>query len=125
LSFPCFKRVRSGKWTGIPVSVGIGPTKVLAKVASTIAKRRPEYGGVVDLSGPDADPHHADFDVGEVWGIGPRYAQLLKSEGEENLEQPNLWEASGLPPVLRKQKIETAAGAEALPRRVGAEAPDG
>jgi DNA polymerase V len=96
------------KWTGIPVSVGIGPTKVLAKVASTIAKRRPEYGGVVDLSGPDADEYLRDFDVADVWGIGPRYAQFLKSEGEENVEQPDLWEASGLPPILRKQRIETA-----------------
>jgi DNA polymerase V len=49
------------KWTGIPVSVGIGPTKVLAKVASTIAKRQPEYGGVVDLSGPDADNYLKGF----------------------------------------------------------------
>jgi DNA polymerase V len=97
-----------GKWTGIPVSVGLGPTKVLAKVASTIAKRRPEYGGVVDLSGPDADEYLRDFDVADVWGIGPRYAQFLKSEGEENVEQPDLWEASGLPPILRKQRIETA-----------------
>jgi len=96
------------KWTGIPVSVGIGPTKVLAKVASAIAKRRPEYGGVVDLSGPDADRHLADFDVADVWGVGPRYARFLKSEGEETAEQPDLWEASGLPPVLRKQRIETA-----------------
>jgi DNA polymerase V len=97
-----------GKWTGIPVSVGIGPTKVLAKVASAIAKRRPEYGGVVDLSGPDADRHLADFDVADVWGIGPRYAQFLKSGGKENDEQPDLWEASGLPSILRKQRVETA-----------------
>jgi DNA polymerase V len=96
------------KWTGISVSVGIGPTKVLAKVASAIAKRRPEYGGVVDLSGPDTDRYLADFDVADLWGIGPRYAQFLKSDGEENSEQPDLWEASGLPPVLRKQKVETA-----------------
>lgn len=96
------------RWTGIPVSVGIGPTKVLAKVASTIAKRRPEYGGVVDLSGPDADRHLADFDVADVWGIGPRYARFLKSDGDEYVEQPDLWEASGLPPVLRKQRVETA-----------------
>ena len=96
------------KWTGIPVSVGIGPTKVLAKVASTIAKRRPAYGGVVDLSGRDADDYLKDFDVAHLWGIGPRYARFLRSEGEENVEQPDLWEASGLQPILRKQRIETA-----------------
>lgn len=96
------------KWTGIPVSVGVGPTKVLAKVASTIAKRRPEYGVVVDLSGPDADDYLKDFDVADLWGIGPRYAQFLKSEGEGDAGQPDLWEASGLPSLLRKKRIETA-----------------
>jgi len=46
--------------------------------------------------------------VADLWGIGPRYAQFFKSEGEEDAGQPDLWEASGLPPVLRKQRIETA-----------------
>ena len=96
------------KWTGIPVSVGIGPTKVLAKVAATIAKRHPERGGVVDLSGADADEYLKDFDVADLWGIGPRYSRFLKSEGEENSEQPDLWEGAGLQPILRKQRIETA-----------------
>ena len=81
---------------------------MLAKVASTIAKRRPEFGGVVDLSGPAADRYLAEFNVGDVWDTGPRYSQFLKSEGEENAEQPDLWEASGLPPVLRKRRVETA-----------------
>lgn len=94
--------------TGILVSIGIGPTKVLAKVASRIAKARPEYGGVVDLSGGDVDQYLRDFHVADLWGIGPRYTQFLKSEGEENREQPDLWEASGFEPVLRKQRVETA-----------------
>lgn len=96
------------KWTGIPVSIGIGPTKVLAKIASHIAKKRPEHGGVVDLSGADRDRYLKEFDVADVWGIGPRYSKFLKSEGKGNSEQPDLWEGSGLAPILRKQKIETA-----------------
>ena len=96
------------KWTGIPVSVGIGPTKVLAKVAATIAKKHREHGGVVDLTGRDVNRYLADFDVSDLWGIGPRYSRFLKSEGEAEDAQPDLWEASGLPPVLGKQKIETA-----------------
>ena len=36
--------------TGIPVSIGIGPTKTLAKVANHLAKPQPETGGVLDLS---------------------------------------------------------------------------
>ena len=96
------------QWTGIPVSVGIGPTKVLAKIAATIAKKQPAHGGVVDLTGPDADDYLKDFDVGDVWGIGPRYAQFLKSEDETDEAQPDLWEGAGLPRLLRKQRIETA-----------------
>jgi DNA polymerase V len=96
------------KWTGIPVCIGIGPTKVLAKVAASIAKKRPEYGGVVDLSGGDVDHHLKDFDVSDLWGIGPRYARFLKSEGEGDPIQRDLWEASGLPTVLGKRRIETA-----------------
>jgi DNA polymerase V len=70
------------KWTGIPVSVGIGPTKVLAKMANTIAKRNPEYGGVVDLSTADVDDYLKDFDVGDLWGIGRQSARFLKSDAD-------------------------------------------
>ena len=96
------------QWTGIPVSIGCGPTKVLAKIANHIAKRKPEYGGVVDLSGPDADRYLKDFDVADVWGIGPQYAKFLKADGVGDCEQLDLWEAAGLPRIRQKPKIETA-----------------
>lgn len=96
------------QWTGIPVSVGIGPTKVLAKVASRLAKTRPEYGGVVDLTSKDVDSYLKDFDVSDLWGIGPRYSQFLKSEENEEDLQQDLWEAAGLPRLVRKRRIETA-----------------
>ena len=38
------------QWTGIPVSIGIGPTKTLAKLANRLAKRSPEAQGVVTLT---------------------------------------------------------------------------
>ena len=74
------------KWTCIPVSIGIGPTKVLAKIASHIAKKSPEYGGVVDLSGADADLYLRDFDVADVWGIDPstRSSSSPKAKGAAN-----------------------------------------
>ena len=96
------------RWTGIPVSIGIGPTKVLAKVANHFAKRRPEYGGVVDLTGRDVDRYLKDFDVSDLWGIGPRYTQFLKSEDEGDQKQRDLWEAAGAPRLVRKRRIETA-----------------
>ena len=44
-------RTRVRRWTGIPVSIGIGPTKTLAKIANRIAKSAPRTEGVLDLSG--------------------------------------------------------------------------
>jgi DNA polymerase V len=81
---------------------------VLAKVANYFAKRRPEYGGVVDLSCGDVDSYLKDFDVSDLWGIGPQYSKFLKSEGEGCEGQPDLWEAAGLTRLVRKQRIETA-----------------
>lgn len=98
------------QWTGIPVSVGIGPTKVLAKIANHIAKKNPQYGGVVDLSCQDADQFLKDFDVADIWGIGPKSAQFLKFEvaADDVPEQLDLWESAGMESVRRKPKIETA-----------------
>ena len=96
------------RWTGIPVSVGCGPTKVLAKVANHIAKKNPEHEGVVVLAGDDVDRYLKDFDVADVWGIGPQYAKFLKSDEEEDYGQRDLWEASGFGRVRQKPKVDTA-----------------
>jgi len=67
--------------TGIPVSIGIGPTKVLAKIANHLAKAHPDAGGVFDLAAVDMDQALASVDVGDVWGIGRRWATWLKGQG--------------------------------------------
>jgi DNA polymerase V len=65
---------------GIPVSVGIGPTKVLAKVANYCAKKIPENQGICILDSQEKIHEVLErFDIGEVWGIGRQYANLLKS----------------------------------------------
>ena len=67
---------------GIPVSIGVAPTKVLAKVANHRAKKRPAQEGVCVLAEPAAiEEALKDFDVGDVWGIGRQYAKLLKAAG--------------------------------------------
>ena len=72
--------VRRG--TGIPVSVGIGPTKTLAKLANRLAKRHGECDGVLELGmGTTVDAYLEAVDVGDVWGIGRRYAERLKARG--------------------------------------------
>ena len=67
--------------TGIPVSIGIGPTKTLAKVANHLAKTQPESGGVYDLTAVDVDPALAGIAVGEIWGIGRQWAAWLEGQG--------------------------------------------
>lgn len=70
------------QWTGIPVSVGIAPTKTLAKLANHTAKKKAGYDGVCILDTPHAwEPVLAGFDVGDVWGIGPQYKKLINQHG--------------------------------------------
>ncbi len=70
------------KWTGIPVSIGIGTTKTLAKIANKIAKRNPEYGGVLDITGhPRPDSLLDKIAVSDIWGIGRNLASLLGRNG--------------------------------------------
>ena len=75
-------RKRVLQWTGIPVSVGIGPTKTLAKIANKLAKKNKMCQGVLDITN---HPRISDFlvsvEVDDVWGVGWEYAKLLKRNG--------------------------------------------
>jgi DNA polymerase V len=66
------------KWTGIPVSIGIGPTKTLAKLANRLAKRSPEAQGVVALTSPSQiEATLTQTPIEDIWGIGPGYTRRL------------------------------------------------
>ena len=67
--------------TGIPVSIGVGPTKTLAKIANHLAKAQPQTGGVFDLTEEDVDTALAGIEIREVWGVGPRWATWLEAQG--------------------------------------------
>jgi DNA polymerase V len=67
--------------TGIPMSIGIGLTKSLAKIANHLAKTQPEAGGVYELSEVETDSALAGIEVREVWGVGPRWATWLEEQG--------------------------------------------
>ncbi|EGH46195.1 RulB, partial [Pseudomonas syringae pv. pisi str. 1704B] len=66
--------------TGIPVGVGIAPTKTLAKLANHTAKRLQAHtGGVVDICDPvKRDWALRNTSVGEVWGIGRKMKAHLE-----------------------------------------------
>jgi DNA polymerase V len=78
------QRIRSTvlRYTGIPVCVGMGPTKTLAKLANFAAKKWQKTGGVLDLSDPiRREKLMRLVPVQEVWGIGARIASRLNQLG--------------------------------------------
>ena len=75
-------RTRVRQWTGIPVSIGIGPTKTLAKLANRLAKKVPEFNGVLNLDMVgDIDETLAQVPCEDIWGIGKRLALRLAAGG--------------------------------------------
>ena len=74
------KRIK--KSVGIPVSIGLAPTKTLAKLASHFAKKYPGYRHCCII---DSDVKRQKalklYPIGEVWGIGRRYAARLEALG--------------------------------------------
>jgi DNA polymerase V len=70
------------QWTGIPVSIGIAPTKTLAKVANHLAKKDQKHGGAVLLLDEAAqDAALARMELTDLWGVASRLAARLKAIG--------------------------------------------
>jgi DNA polymerase V len=74
-------RARVLQWTGIPVSVGIGCTKVLAKLANRVAKK--------SQAGVFTEPEQAlvDTKVDDIWGVGRKWGKWLIERGITNALQ--------------------------------------
>jgi DNA polymerase V len=80
---------------GIPVSVGIAPTKTLAKMANRFAKKT-KKAGVHVLNSKEKINEVLHFTrVGDIWGVGPQYARLLTRHGFttalELVQAPEEW----------------------------------
>ena len=74
------RQIRQG--VGIPVSIGIAPSKTLAKVASKYAKKYPGYKGVCVIRTEEQRVKALrDFEIGDVWGIGRRAKAKLQTAG--------------------------------------------
>jgi DNA polymerase V len=92
-------RAKVLQWTGIPVSIGIGPTKVLAKVANHVAKKQTD-DGVFDIRSRDAqDRILKALEVKKLWGIARRSAERLAGLGITTASE--LRDAS--PTMIRKR----------------------
>ncbi len=68
------------QWTGIKVSIGVAPTKVLAKLANRLSKKDKEKTGCVMVLDTEETTSEAlrKTPVGDIWGVGHQYAQKLK-----------------------------------------------
>ena len=85
------RAIRSDVWNRcrIPVSIGIAPTKTLAKLASEYAKKHAETLGIFWMEAvryKDSE-FMPQFDVSDIWGIGPRMANALRLGGVGSASQ--------------------------------------
>ncbi len=70
------------QWTGIPISIGVAPTKTLAKVANKYAKKHVPKEGYFILNDPSLqETILKNFSVEDVWGIGRQITALLYRNG--------------------------------------------
>ncbi|MDV6344744.1 Y-family DNA polymerase [Nitrosomonas sp. Is37] len=77
-------RQRIRQWTSLPVCVGFGSTKTLAKLANHIAKKQLDFNSVCDLSSIPSTQLEAllsAIEVDEVWGVGRQISQHLNTVG--------------------------------------------
>ena len=82
--------------TGIPVSVGVAPTKTLAKVANKYAKKYPAYNSVCLIDTEEKRIKALKkFEIGDVWGIGRQHTKRLSEMGVktayEFTQMPRAW----------------------------------
>ena len=76
-AYDCKKRIKD--WIGVPVSIGIAPTKTLAKLANKVAKDDPRFDGVVILSEPRVIRHFLkSMPIEKIWGIGRKLTAKLE-----------------------------------------------
>ena len=68
------------KWVGIPVSIGVGSTKTLSKIANHLAKKEADYEGICILKGDEKIEEALNrIEIGDVWGIGRRLSKFLRN----------------------------------------------
>jgi DNA polymerase V len=89
------------KLVGIPVSIGVGPNKTLAKLCNYISKNDPSYSGVCSYWELSSEVVNS-IDIGEVWGIGRKFEKKLKS-----LDIQTVGDFKNLSPITTRRLMHT------------------
>jgi DNA polymerase V len=107
------RRMRSAvlQWTGIPISIGIGKTKTLAKLANHYAKKNIETAGVSQIP-QNPNEMLRKVEVGDVWGIGRRWSEKFRNIGVRTA-----LDLAQLDPKLIQQKFNVVAMKTAMELR--------
>ncbi len=110
---------RIRRWVGIPVSIGVAPTKTLAKIASHFAKSYPGYKGVCMM---DSDAKRLKAleltPIEDVWGVGRRLAPRMHASGIRTaldyVTRPESWVRSNfnIPGVRTWEELQGRACVE-------------
>ena len=88
--------VKIRKWVGVPVSIGVAPTKTLAKIASHFAKKYKGYKGVCMMEADEKRLKALSLTpIDDVWGVGRRLAPKMHEWGIATAldftERPERW----------------------------------
>lgn len=108
------------RWTGVAVSIGVAPTKVLAKVANRLSKKnKAATGGVMVLETKEAVQEALSRTwVNDIWGIGHRHAEKLRGYGIEDAYQLSCmneeWVRKNLGGVVGVRLIRELKGVPAM-----------
>lgn len=111
------------KWTGIAVSVGVAPSKVLSKVANRLSKKDKQgTGGVMVLNDSESIRQALEKTlVDDIWGVGRRYAMKLHQLGIDNgwqlSKMPEEWARKNLGGVVGVRLIKELNGIPCIPMK--------
>jgi DNA polymerase V len=74
-------RKKVKQWTGIPISIGVAPTKALAKVANHVAKKYTKKGVFIMREHKHIKKVLNKIPVNKLWGVGRQYSRFLQQRG--------------------------------------------
>lgn len=113
-------RDRVFQWTGIPVSIGVAPTKTLAKIANNLAKDHKEQSKcmlILDTPGK-VNAALKRTPVRDIWGVGKQYATKIEklgiTTGYQLKQLPEDWARQHLGGVVGVRLMKELKGIDAI-----------